>query len=68
MKLLIITSLCSVYYMYMYCCYFIIQGWSLLRQAAACNKVSIVDLIIKHGCDVNIQDGVSDYILFVIHM
>ena len=54
--------------MYMYCSYFIIQGWSLLHQAAVCNEVSIVDLIIKHGCDVNIQDRVSDYILFVIHM
>ena len=67
MKLLIITSLFSVYYMYMYCCYFIIQGGSLLHQAAACNKVSIVDLIIKHGCDVNIKGPVSDYILIVIH-
>ena len=59
-------------YMYMYCSYFIIQvlqsGWSLLHQAADCNKVSIVDLIIKHGCDVNIKNLVSDYILFVIHM
>ena len=55
--------------MYMYCSYFIIQGrWSLLHQAADYNKVSIVDLIIKHGCDVNIQDRVSDYILIVIHI
>ena len=55
--------------MYMYCSYFIIQvGWSLLHQAADYNKLSIVDLIIKHGCDVNIQDCVSDYILIVIHM
>ena len=55
--------------MYMYCYYFIIQpGWSLLHKAAASNKVTIVDLIIKHGCDVNIKDHVSDYILIVIHM
>ena len=54
--------------MYMYCSYFIIQKWSLLHKAADCNKVSIVDLIIKHGCDVNIKTLVSDYILIVIHM
>ena len=54
--------------MYMYCYYFIIQGHSLLHQAADCNKLSIVDLIIKHGCDVNIKSRVSDYILIVIHM
>ena len=65
MKLLIITSLYSVYYMYMYCSYFIIQpGWSLLHKAADCNKVTIVDLILQHGGDANIKDDVSDYILF----
>ena len=69
MKLLIITSLYSVYYMYMYCSYFIIQSrWSLLHQAAIYNKVTIVDLILQHGGDANLQDVVSDYILIVIHM
>ena len=68
MKLLIITSLYSVYYMYMYCSYFIIQEWSLLHQAAYWNKVSTLEMILKHGGDVNVQDGVSDYILIVIHM
>ena len=54
--------------MYMYCSYFIIQGWSFLHQAAHFNKVTIVDLILKHGGDANIKNGVSDYILIVIHM
>ena len=62
------TRLYSVYYMYMYCSYFIIQGWSLLHKAAVYNKVTIVDLILQHGGDANLQDGVSDYILIVIHM
>ena len=61
MKLLIITSLYSVYYMYMYCSYFIIQGECLLHQAAIYNKVTIVDLILQHGGDANLQDLVSDY-------
>ena len=68
MKLLIITSLYSVYYMYMYCSYFIIQGWSLMHQATYCNKVSTLKMILEHGGDANIQNGVSDYILIVIHM
>ena len=68
MKLLIITSLYSVYYMYMYCSCFIIQGESLLHQAAYYNKVSTLKMILKHGGDVNIQDRVSDYILIVMHM
>ena len=69
MKLLIITSLYSVYYMYMYCSYFIIQcGLGFMHQAAYCNKVSTLKMILKHGGDVNLQNGVSDYILIVIHM
>ena len=54
--------------MYMYCSYFIIQGWSLLHQAADCNKVSIAEMILKLGANINVQDHVRDYILFVIHM
>ena len=54
--------------MYMYCSYFIIQERSLLHQAARFNEVTIVEMILKHGGDANVQDGVSDYILFVIHM
>ena len=68
MKLLIITILFSVYYMYMYCYYFIIQRRSLLHQAADYNKLKVLDGILKSGGDSNIQDIVSDYILFVMHM
>ena len=68
MKLLIITILFSVYYMYMYCYYFIIQGRSLLHQAALYNKLKVLDVILKSGGDSNIEDIVSDYILFVMHM
>ena len=71
MKLLIITSLYSVYYMYMYCSYFIIQEGtqgSLLHKAAADDKIRILDLLLKSGANINVQDCVSDYILFVIHM
>ena len=68
MKLLIITILCSVYYMYMYCYYFIIQGWSFIHQAANYSELKILDVMLKNGGDSNIQDDVSDYILFVIHM
>ena len=55
-------------YMYMYCSYFIIQRRSLLHQAADYNKVSIAEMILKLGADINVEDGVRDYILFVIHM
>ena len=54
--------------MYMYCSYFIIQGWSFLHQAANFNKVSTLKMILQHGGDANLQDVVSDYILIVIHM
>ena len=54
--------------MYMYCSYFIIQRRSLLHQAADCNKVSIAEMILKLGANINVQDLVSDYILIVIHM
>ena len=55
--------------MYMYCSYFIIQaGWSLLHKAAASDKIRILDLLLKSGANCNVQDPVSDYILFVIHM
>ena len=54
--------------MYMYCSYFIIQEWSLLHQAASCNKVTIIEMILNHGGDANIKNVVSDYILIVIHM
>ena len=55
--------------MYMYCSYFIIQTrWSLLHQAANFNKVTIIEMILKHGGDTNIKNDVSDYILIVIHM
>ena len=54
--------------MYMYCSYFIIQGWSLLHQAAINDKVSIAEMILKDGANLNIEDNVSDYILIVIHM
>ena len=39
-----------------------------MHQAAIHNKVTILDLILQHGGDANLQDRVSDYILFVIHM
>ena len=68
MKLLIITILFSVYYMYMYCYYFVIQRRSLLHQAAVYNKLKVLDVILKSGGDSNIKDIVSDYILFVMHM
>ena len=73
-KLLIITSLYSVYYMYMYmymymyCSYFIIQKMSFLYRAAASDKIRILDLLLKSGANCSVQDGVSDYILIVIHM
>ena len=54
--------------MYMYCSHFIIQGWSFMHKAAACNKLKILDVMLRNGADSNIQDHVSDYILFVIHM
>ena len=50
----------------MYCSYFIIQEWSLMHQAAIWKKVKILDVMLKHGGDSNIQDSVSDYILFHI--
>ena len=52
----------------MYCYYFIIQGCSLLHQAAFYNKLKVLDVILKSGGDSNIEDIVSDYILFVMHM
>ena len=52
----------------MCCYYFIIQGHSLLHQAALYNKLKVLDVILKSGGDSNIQDRVSDYILFVMHM
>ena len=68
MKLLIITSLYSVYYMYMYCSYFIIQKRGFLHQAARFNKVTILEMMLRHGANIDLQDRVSDYILFVIRM
>ena len=53
----------------MYCYYFIIQERSLLHQAALYNKLKVLDVILKSGGDSNIIDDiVSDYILFVMHM
>ena len=52
----------------MYCYYFIIQGRSLLHQAAVYNKLKVLDVILKSGGDSNIENIVSDYILFVMHM
>ena len=52
----------------MYCSYFIIQEWSFMHQAAACNKLKILDVMLRNGADSNTQNVVSDYILFVIHM
>ena len=54
--------------MYMYCSYFIIQRWSLLHKAVDHDKIRILALILQHGGDANLQDRVSGYILFVIHM
>ena len=54
--------------MYMYCSYFIIQERSFLHKALLENKDRILDLLLKHGGDSNIQDDVSNYILFVIRM
>ena len=54
--------------MYMYCSYFIIQERSFLHQAVDHDKIRILALILQHGGDANLQDGVSDYILIVIHM
>ena len=39
-----------------------------MHQAAANNKFRILDLLLKSGANINVQDVVSDYILFVIHM
>ena len=39
-----------------------------MHQAAADNKIRIMDLLLKSGANCNVQDCVSDYILFVIHM
>ena len=50
--------------MYMYCSYFIIQGYSLLHQAADKDKIRILDLLLKSGANINVQDHlVSDYTL-----
>ena len=68
MKLLVITSLYSVYYMYMYCSYFIIQERSFLHKALLEKRDRILDLLLKHGGDSNIEDDVSNYILFIIRM
>ena len=35
-----------------------------MHKAAIWNQVKILDLMLKHGGDSNIQDDVSDYILF----
>ena len=47
--------------MYMYCYYFIIQGMSLMHQAANYNKLQILGFVLKSGGDSNIQNDVSDY-------
>ena len=40
-----------------------------MHKAAANNKIKILDLMLRHGANINVQDDlVSDYILFVIHM
>ena len=39
-----------------------------MHKAAANNKIKILDLMLRHGGDANLQDDVSDYILIVIHM
>ena len=39
-----------------------------MHQAAYYNKLKILDVMLRNGADSNIQDRVSDYILFVIHM
>ena len=39
-----------------------------MHKAAANYKIKIVDLMVRCGAHINIQDRVSDYILFVIHM
>ena len=52
----------------MYCSYFIIQDGSFMHQAAFYNKLKVLDVILKSGGDSNIEDIVSDYILFVMHM
>ena len=39
-----------------------------MHQAALYNKLKVLDVILKSGGDSNIEDIVSDYILFVMHM
>ena len=39
-----------------------------MHQAAIWRKVNILDTMLKHGGDSSIQDSVSDYTLFVIHL
>ena len=38
-----------------------------MHRAALFDKLKILGFIYKNGGDSNIQDSVSDYILFVIH-
>ena len=55
-----VISLYSVYYVLFL---LIIQstGWSFMHQAALCDKVRIVDLLIKSGLSVNAREFVSYY-------
>ena len=39
-----------------------------MHKAAAYGKIRILDLLLKSGANINVQDDVSDYILIVIHM
>ena len=39
-----------------------------MHKAAANDKIRILDLLLKSGANINVQDRVSDYILIVIHM
>ena len=40
-----------------------------MHKAAANDKIRILDLLLKSGANINVQDDlVSDYILIVIHM
>ena len=39
-----------------------------MHHAAIYDKLKMLGFIFKNGGDSNIQDIVSDYILFVIHM
>ena len=39
-----------------------------MHQAANYSELKILDVMLNIGGDSNIQDDVSDYILFVIHM